>query len=492
MSWFLHDPSPNRLRSRAPLMASVGFAVGFAGLGLLWHVDTVHADSIRSPTKPLPPDTPNLDYLREAAASHFVYDDPGIQRFDSIVVPRFVQISCFLLLLVTFFSNFPAEDFIASAFVHLDTHTWSLFSIFDGHNGPLTSSWLSDNLIPAIVGGLADLFSRQPPLFDEAEHTSLDSETTLRLKPPPHEDIDGALKAAFLRVDDDIVNWAVERAFASPSKANAVNLLLPAQSGSCALVSFFDSASKKLRVAVTGDSRAILGRRVDGGLYEVHVLSFDQNAHNPAEDERMSKEHPGETIMANGRVLGWGMSRAFGDATYKWSLEIQKRLHEEYLGDRIPSKVKTPPYFTAEPEITTTDIRPGDFLVMGSDGLWDCLTNEEVVGLVGLWKDTHDMVPKETMSSPSEGTSSHHHMIASDFTIDAPYDQNKVVDRDSLPVILQEDKTVMYPWWRATKKFVNVDANVAAHLARNALGGADQDLTLGLLTMTPPRSRRYR
>ncbi|KDQ34187.1 hypothetical protein PLEOSDRAFT_1033422 [Pleurotus ostreatus PC15] len=369
---------------------------------------------------------------------------------------------CLSHLIVNLHSNFPAEDFISSAFVHLDTHTWSLFSIFDGHNGPLTSSWLSDNLIPAIVGGLADLFSKQPPL-----------ETSLRLAPPPHKDIDRALKDAFLRVDNDIVDWAVERAFASPSKADAVNLLLPAQSGSCAIVSFFDSESKKLRVAVTGDSRAILGRRVDGNIYEVHVLSLDQNAHNPAEDERMSKEHPGETIMANGRVLGWGMSRAFGDATYKWSLEIQKRLHEEYLGDRIPSKVKTPPYFTAEPEITTTDVRPGDFLVMGSDGLWDCLTNEEVVGLVGLWRDTHDMMPKETISSPSEGT-------------------NKLVDRESLPVVLKEDKTVMYPWWRATKKFVNVDANVAAHLARNALGGADHDLTLGLLTMTPPRSRRYR
>lgn len=72
-------------------MASVGLAIGFAGLGFLWHVDTVHADSIRFPTKSLPANTSNLDYLRQAAASHFVYDDPGIQRFDSIVVPRFVS-----------------------------------------------------------------------------------------------------------------------------------------------------------------------------------------------------------------------------------------------------------------------------------------------------------------------------------------------------------------------------------------------------------------
>ena len=141
-------------------------------------------------------------------------------------------------------------------------------------------------------------------------------------------------------------------------------------------------------VALTEDSRAVLGRNVSKrgkDTYEVHVLSQDQNAHNPAEDARMSALHPGEKIMDDGRVLGWDMSRAFGDAAYKWSREIQERLHEEFLGDRVRENVKTPPYFTDELEITTTEVQPGDFVVFATDGLWDCLTNEEVVGLVGVW-----------------------------------------------------------------------------------------------------------
>ena len=92
--------------------------------------------------------------------------------------------------------------------------------------------------------------------------------------------------------------------------------------------------------------------------------SQDQNAYNPADDARMSALHPGEKIMDNRRVLGWGMSRAFGDAAYKCSREIQQRLHEEFLGDRVRENVKTPPYFTAEPEITTTEVQPGDFVVL--------------------------------------------------------------------------------------------------------------------------------
>ena len=68
----------------------------------------------------------------------------------------------------------------------------------------------------------------------------------------------------------------------------------------------------------------------------------------------------------------------------------------------------------------------------------------------------------------------------------------KVWEREELPVKLEEDKSVMYRWWRAKKRFIDVDSNVAVHLVRNALGGADRDFTSALLDMEPPRSRRYR
>ncbi|KAF9045851.1 phosphatase 2C-domain-containing protein, partial [Rhodocollybia butyracea] len=347
----------------------------------------------------------------------------------------------------------------------------------------------------------------------------------------------------------------------SNSKTNAVRSLRYAHTGSCALLSIYESDTKLLRVALTGDSRAVLGRKVrseakDGATgaytytYQVHVLSSDQNGHNAKEVERLEREHPGEKVVENGRVMGWGMARAFGDAAYKWSVDVQRELHERYLGDRVRENMKTPPYLTAEPEITTTRIRKGDFLIMASDGLWDCLTSDEAVGLVGLWLQTNasavytnvpmrdfppgglrpigvlspspvspypsasqspqsqsqsqsqsqpdsqsesqfpettttgtltaTIIPKDTKdTTTSQPTSSHqsHHQ------------EPKTYSRAQLPLSKKlqnngtDDTTPMYPC---------KDFSAAAHLARNALGGADKDLTEALISLVPPRARRYR
>lgn len=64
--------------------------------------------------------------------------------------------------------------------------------------------------------------------------------------------------------------------------------------------------------------------------------------------------------------------RAFGDVKFKWSIELQKRvlesgpdqLHENEHTKFIPPNYHTPPYLTAEPEITYHKLRPQDrFLV---------------------------------------------------------------------------------------------------------------------------------
>ena len=52
--------------------------------------------------------------------------------------------------------------------------------------------------------------------------------------------------------------------------------LAPAYSGSCALVSYYHSESQLLKVACTGDSRAVLGRRDAAGEWEAIALSTDQ------------------------------------------------------------------------------------------------------------------------------------------------------------------------------------------------------------------------
>jgi pyruvate dehydrogenase phosphatase len=85
------------------------------------------------------------------------------------------------------------------------------------------------------------------------------------------------------------------------------------------------------------------------------------------------------------------------------------------------------------------------FIVMGTDGLWEKLTNEEVVGLVGKWLDRKN------------GTDS------------------KWFGTDSLNV----EKAQKYQGAKKPNKRVNKwvwqDSNVATHLIRNALGGGNLD-----------------
>jgi len=181
-------------------------------------------------------------------------------------------------------------------------------------------------------------------------------------------------------------------------------------------------------------------------------------------------------------------SRAFGDASYKWARETQERLKRSFFG-RTPSPLlKTPPYVTAEPVITTTQVNPekGDFLVMATDGLWEMLTNEEVVGLVGQWIDSQ----ASTMPSKSPPPS----WLGSLFSFSS--DKSLPVEKGSKnsqgtgqrqPIRQQQ-----YQIPETDQRFVVEDKNAATHLVRNALGGNDRDMVCALLTLPSPYSRRYR
>ena len=78
------------------------------------------------------------------------------------------------------------------------------------------------------MGALADLFSKHAPVT--REHTELATESGSGRPEPPPEKIDRTIKE-FLRVDDEIVNWAVEPALSQESKEAAVNLLATAHAG---------------------------------------------------------------------------------------------------------------------------------------------------------------------------------------------------------------------------------------------------------------------
>lgn len=306
---------------------------------------------------------------------------------------------------------------------------------------------------------------------------------------PTPEAIEAAMKTGFVRLDDEIVNQSVEKVLKQNNKTVAAELLAPALSGSCALLSFYDSRTGLLRVACTGDSRAVLGRRsASSDKWTATPLSTDQTGANPEEAARMRKQHPGEEhVVRNGRVLG-GLepTRAFGDASYKWTRDVSERLRRSFFGRTPSALLRTPPYVTAEPVVTTTKIEPqnGDFLVLATDGLWEMLTNEEVVGLVGKWL--------ETQQAGGSGSSYWSKMFGG-ISTKSGLPVEAVGSKDSAggqktPIRVQQ-------WGLSPDgkdRFVVQDKNVATHLVRNALGGKNEEQVSALLTLPSPFSRRYR
>ncbi|KAK9776199.1 putative Phosphatase 2C-like domain-containing protein [Seiridium cardinale] len=358
-------------------------------------------------------------------------------------------------------SNSPCEDH----FVHgqlsskngLLEEPWHAWAVFDGHAGSHTAALLARELLHSVQDPLSRLSGQSS---DEAV------ETTIR--------------KAFVSLDDALLHGAVAAVRSDAPYHEQVVKLMPAYTGSCALLSLLDPKTWTLRVACVGDSRAVLGQQGAAGKWAATALSVDQTGSNEDEIARTNAEHPGESeITKAGRVLGIMVSRGFGDGRWKWDLDFQAEVKKKFDGFNplSPEKyaVKTPPYLTAEPVITTTkldDARPS-FLIMASDGFWDRVSNEQAVTLIGGWlvSRTADGQQRENQKNTitSSVSQSQH----------GPFQLEK--HRQGEPGFLFTEERTTY-----------MDNNAAVHLVRNALGGSFQDMVSANLAVGPPFSRYAR
>ena len=145
-----------------------------------------------------------------------------------------------------------------------------------------------------------------------------------------------------------------------------------------------------------------------------------------------------------------------------------------------PALLKTPPYVTARPVVThrelaflpspdapVTDKKRKStlkFVVLATDGLWDELTSEEVVALVGgHLAGLKGNVPKSDL----------HHLV--------PTITGNTVQGKGKRLQAREEGSWAF-----------VDDNVSTHLIRNAFGGGDEEKLRQLLSIPSPLARRYR
>ena len=206
----------------------------------------------------------------------------------------------------------------------------SIFCVFDGHSGNACSNFLRDNF---------HIYLLKSQMFPK--------------------DIEGALHDAFTRLENDFLSTV------AIAKDNTLN----DKSGSCALVTVF--ADKTLYIANIGDSRAIMS-----SYYGREVTQITQD-HKPEvkSEKRRIKDNEGVVYKVNSfntlyRVLpgNLSVSRTIGDASSK----------VPFLGGKLGVIISTPEIYKIKLEESKHD-----FILMGCDGIYDKLDNEDLVR--GIW-----------------------------------------------------------------------------------------------------------
>ncbi|VDN01873.1 unnamed protein product [Thelazia callipaeda] len=373
-------------------------------------------------------------------------------------------------------ANRPTEDYYAAAKC-LSSEAF-LFGVFDGHGGDACSRYISTRLfdyicrsslkqhivsnLPAKVnlqwyftnGDLSDEIYRKIHMenidrFLEEVMSDVTIKTMRR-----------ALEVSFSACDDDLSKNALSAENDELSKRFAGIVT----AGSCAVTAHIRGPD--LHVANLGDSAAVLGLRSQGVISAI-PLSKLHCVDNSDEVHRIQTAHPPNEIrnlLLGGRLFGELFPlRAFGDARYKWSAAQQKKVLG-VAGNFLPNGLNTPPYLSSLPEVLYRRLTPSDhFLILASDGLWDCLDADTVVQLV--FDHTLGM---QTLIPYKPFTGTRLSQIHEDLK-------------------QRLDGTSKKP----------LDENSATHLLRHALGGAGEVSTqylrlIEMLQLPPGVARKYR
>ncbi|ETW01546.1 hypothetical protein H310_06201 [Aphanomyces invadans] len=228
-------------------------------------------------------------------------------------------------------------------------------AVLDGHGGWQVSQYAHDHLIKNA----------------QAELNKLHAKSTANVQ--------AALQQAFLRTDLDIreiVRPAFNMGF------HQVNRV-----GACSQLAYLKD--DMLVVANAGDCRAVLGSVESDSLVAI-PMSNDHNAKLPVEMARLSQAHPNEPNIVvckhpESCYVKGGLqpTRALGDFAFKDASLNGPADPTLRAGGRHIADPYTPPYVLALPETLSHVVTGADkFLILGSDGVWDFLTNQEAVDIV--------------------------------------------------------------------------------------------------------------
>jgi len=234
-----------------------------------------------------------------------------------------------------------------------------VFGVFDGHGGKEISQFVSNHFTEELINNknlntdlsqaLKETFIKMDEIMTTPEgieeikkyaRLSKEADDLQSKNEPPNSQ--AALLAQLLPKKDP--------------EANDINM----RTGCTACVFSMDEEKKKLYFANAGDSRVVMCK---------NGVAYPQSEdHKPELESEKTRIYKADGWISDGRVKGnLNLTRGFGDLEYKQNKKLKP---EEQI-------------ITANPDIKVINFEKDiDFVIIGCDGIWDCLKNQEACDFV--------------------------------------------------------------------------------------------------------------
>ena len=251
------------------------------------------------------------------------------------------------------------EDAHIAAVSQGDKKDIDVFGVFDGHGGKEISQFVSNHFVQELVDNKN--ISTDMNLALKETFIKMDEIMTTP------DGIEEIKKYARLSKEQDELQSKDQP---QDSQMAMFSQLIPQKdpeandiymrTGCTACVMSIDETNKKLYFANAGDSRVVLCKN--------GVAEAKSEDHKPEMESEKKRIYKADGWISDGRVKGnLNLTRGFGDLEYKQN----KNLKPE---DQM---------ITANPDINIVDFtKDMDFVIIGCDGIWDCLTNQEACDFV--------------------------------------------------------------------------------------------------------------
>ena len=234
-----------------------------------------------------------------------------------------------------------------------------VFGVFDGHGGKEISTFVSNHFTKELINNEnlnKDIKLTLKQTFLKMDEIMITPESIEEIKViarKSREDDDAQSKKDPPNSQMSLISQLIGQ---KDPESNEISM----RTGCTSCVVCINETEKKLYFANAGDSRVVLCKN---GL--AHEKSED---HKPELESEKKRIYKAEGWVSDGRVKGnLNLTRGFGDLEYKQNKNLPP---EEQM-------------MTANPDIQVDDYDNScDFIIIGCDGIWDCLKNQEACDFV--------------------------------------------------------------------------------------------------------------